>query len=269
VPRRSTAQRAATAGAELRSLPTWEAGSIDVPFVVARMDELIEQDTAWDEHAHPTHELLWNATGFSELTVGRRTWTVSPTLGMWLPAGTVHRGYAPAGTRYCTAQFSVTAAPALAEGPVAVEITPLLRALLERLDDAALAPESLRLTEAMLIDVLRPAAHELLVDMPTQGVLAPIVAALDRDPGDERGLPAWAELAGVSVRTLSRAFRDETGMSFSDWIARLRAQRAIAMLAAGIHPVDVAERVGYRSVSAFGAALRRTTGLTPGAFRRD
>ncbi|GAA3116685.1 hypothetical protein GCM10020001_040500 [Nonomuraea salmonea] len=71
----------------------------------------------------------------------------------------------------------------------------------------------------------------------------------------------------MSARTISRAFNAETGTSFARWVAAVRAQHAVELLTRGWPVEVVAERVGYRSASAFGAAFRRTTGLTPGAFR--
>ncbi len=47
----------------------------------------------------------------------------------------------------------------------------------------------------------------------------------------------------------------------------MRAQHAVRLLALGFEVEVVAEAVGYRSASAFGAAFRRTTGMTPGRFR--
>jgi AraC-like DNA-binding protein len=48
-----------------------------------------------------------------------------------------------------------------------------------------------------------------------------------------------------------------------------RAQRAVVLIAQGEDLEDVASAVGFRSVSAFGTAFRRVTGMTPGAFRSD
>ncbi|MGW3342121.1 helix-turn-helix transcriptional regulator [Nonomuraea rubra] len=71
----------------------------------------------------------------------------------------------------------------------------------------------------------------------------------------------------MSARTISRAFNAETGTSFARWVAAVRAQHAVGLLTRGWKVDVVAEEVGYRSASAFGSAFRRTTGLTPGAFR--
>ncbi|RMI09197.1 helix-turn-helix domain-containing protein [Cellulomonas triticagri] len=250
-----------------RRLPVYAAGAVPVPYVIQGMSELIAQDTFWEDHAHPTHELMWNAYGASSTTVGDRTWAITPTIGLWMPAGTVHSARTPAGTRYRTAQFGVHAVPPLAPGPVAVEITPLLQLLLDRLDEPALPAASRDLTERLVLDVLTPAPHEVLVRRPRSALLAPVVAALDADPGDPRALADWAVALGVSPRTLTRAFRAETGLSLGRWQAAVRVQRAVLLLAAGASVEETADVVGYRSASAFGAAFRRETGRTPGRFR--
>jgi AraC-like DNA-binding protein len=250
-----------------RELPVFEAGAVPVPYVIDPMDELLQRETHWPPHAHPTHELLWNLRGASSATVGSRTWVITPTVGLWLPAGTVHTADGPAGTWYRTAQFGVHAVPPLAPGPVAVEVTALLRLLLDRLTEPGLSDDSRALTEAMVLDVLAPAPHEVAVQMPRSELLAPVAAAVAADPGDPRALAEWSAELGVSPRTLTRAFRAETGLSFGGWQAGVRVHRAVLLLSAGESVESVADAVGYRSASAFGAAFRRETGLTPGAFR--
>ncbi|QBI56017.1 helix-turn-helix transcriptional regulator [Streptomonospora litoralis] len=253
--------------ADRRRLPLYAAGEIDVPFAVATSAEIIPRDTFWDEHAHPTHELLWNESGASSATIGRRIWTITPAAGLWIPAGTRHSGWTPAGTRHRAAQFGVRAAPAISEGPVAVEVTPLLRLLLDRLDAAGLGAGERTRTEAMVLDLLGPAQHELSLRIPESALLAPIFAAVRDDPADPTTLAGWAARLGVSSRTLTRAFRAETGAGFSRWLATARVQHAVALLARGEGIDDVAARVGYHSASAFGAAFRRITGMSPGRFR--
>lgn len=252
--------------AERISLPMYAVDDLEVPLVIAGMDARLERDTLWEEHSHPTHELLWNARGASTVTIGARTWTVTPAHGVWIPAGVPHAAAARAGTWYCTAHFGPSRVPAIAADPVGVRVTPLLRLLLERLGDRALPASSRSLAEAMVIDVLEPSPHALLVDSPASELLRPIVAALRADPADPRTLESWSTTLGVSSRTLTRAFCAETGVGFARWVARVRAHHALGLIAAGARLEDVAEATGYGSVSAFGAAFRRETGLTPGAF---
>lgn len=243
------------------------AGSIDVAFAIRGYDERVDRDIHWRAHSHPVHELLWNERGATTATIGSRTWTITPTVGLWVPAGTVHSGWAAAGTWYRAAFFGPRSGASLADRPVAVEVTPLLRLLLERLGDAELDERSRAVTETMVLDVLRPSEHELLVHLPDALLLRPIIDAVTADPAAPRTLNEWAVQLGVSPRTVTRAFRAETGSGFSGWVTAVRAQRAAVLLASGLDIEDVAAEVGYRSVSAFGAAFRRVTGWTPGAFR--
>ncbi|TCW19347.1 helix-turn-helix transcriptional regulator [Dietzia cinnamea] len=221
----------------------------------------------WEPHSHPTHELLWNRAGASTATIGARTWTITPSVGLWIPAGVLHSATAPAGTWYRTAHVDPRTDSPLPGGPVAVEMTPLLTLLLERLVDQSLEARSRELTEQMVFDLLEPSPHALLVQRPGSELLRPIVTALEASPGDTRSLTEWAARLGVSERTITRAFRADTGLSFGAWQAVFRAQQAALLMGRGMTVDVVAARVGYSSASAFGAAFRRTTGLTPGRFR--
>ncbi|MFF5563178.1 helix-turn-helix domain-containing protein [Streptomyces sp. NPDC012623] len=252
---------------ETRTLPDLPPGSVDATFVIRGYDEMVAHDTVWSEHSHPFHELLWNERGASTAVVGARVWTITPTLGLWMPAGTPHSASALAGTWFRAGFFGPRTTSSISDTPVAVDITPLLRLLLERLGEPGLSAVSRAATEVLVLDVLAPSPRELLVQVPTSALLRPVADAVREDPGDPRTLADWAAVLGVSPRTISRAFNTETGTSFARWVAAVRAQHAVGLLTRGWDVESVAEQVGYRSASAFGAAFRRTTGLTPGTFR--
>ncbi|MFJ4963169.1 HTH-type transcriptional repressor of iron proteins A [Streptomyces sp. ADI96-02] len=252
---------------ETRSLPALAPGAVDTAFVIEGYDEVVPHDTVWEDHSHPFHELLWNERGATSAVVGARIWTITPALGLWMPAGTLHSGSAPAGTWFRASFFGFRTTSSISDVPVAVEITPLLRLLLERLGEPGLSDRSRAATEALVLDVLTPSPRELLVQVPTSPLLRPIAEAVRENPADQRSLADWAAALRVSARTITRAFSAETGTSFVRWVAAVRAQHAIDLLTRGRDVETVAEEVGYRSASAFGVAFRRTTGLTPGTFR--
>ncbi len=78
-----------------------------------------------------------------------------------------------------------------------------------------------------------------------------------------------AATVGASERTLARAFQAGAGIPFGRWRILLRLQAALPALAAGQPVGAVARRVGYESASAFVAAFRLETGLTPAAYFRN
>lgn len=102
-----------------------------------------------------------------------------------------------------------------------------------------------------------------------QWQLARIEEALSDAEGHWPTSTELATLCGVSRSHLSRAFAATTGMTLADYAASLRIEQARAMLRTGRLPFDtIAHRLGFSGQSAFGAAFRRATGMTPLAFRR-
>lgn len=83
--------------------------------------------------------------------------------------------------------------------------------------------------------------------------------------------PNAAELAAVcrlSRRHFFRLLRQATGMSVTEYIEQQRIERAKVMLQDDAVLIkQIAYDCGYQTASAFCAAFRRNTGLTPGAFR--
>ncbi|QGU07297.1 HTH-type transcriptional repressor of iron proteins A [Corynebacterium occultum] len=252
---------------DVQALPHLEFAPGDLPGMMGSMGELVEREIAWESNSRATHELLWTASGAGTVTIGEETYTVTPQLGLWLPAGACHSGFTPLGTCQRVALFSIGGTPQFSDRPVPVEITPLLQLLLKRLQVPGLDERSRSLSEAMIVDVLQPAERDLRVRIPASELLQPIVEALRQEPGNRFSLEQWAEQLEVSTKTVTRSFRAETGLSFSRWRATVRAQHAVVLLAAGMEIEDVAFRTGYHSASAFGAAFRRVTGKTPGFFR--
>jgi AraC-type DNA-binding domain-containing proteins len=252
----------------VRTVPAGDDGG-GIAFAVRAFNEYAPEKVFWEPHSHATHELLWNEGGASTVIVGDVTYTITDGWGMWIPAGMLHSGFTTKDTACCSAHFDVAVAPRLAEGCTAVEITPLLAQLLDRVRSAELSAASRTLTETMIIDVLCPADTELSFCTPDLELLRPIVEAATSDPAHSLSLGQWATRLGVSTKTITRAFRRETGRSFSQWAAAVRAQHAIMMLAQGHLVEDVARATGYSTGSGFGAAFRKVTGCTPGSFRRD
>ncbi|UYQ76640.1 AraC family transcriptional regulator [Glutamicibacter sp. JL.03c] len=252
---------------EERMLPTYAAGAIDVPFVIGFFQERVQVDTCWPSHSHPTHELLWNQQGVSSVSVGPKTWTITPVLGVWMPAGVLHEGAARADSVCNMSHFGITSVDSIAEEPVPVVIAPLLRLLLERLADPGLTPKSRAITEAAAMDNLQPAPGCLAIHVPQSELLQPIVAEMIGQPKPAPSLQQWADRLGVSGRTISRAFQAETGIGYSRWAGSLHAQQAMEMVAGGEDLQDIAQLLGFSSQSSLGAAFRRNTGFTLSSFR--
>jgi len=78
-----------------------------------------------------------------------------------------------------------------------------------------------------------------------------------------------AEQVYLNPAYLSRLFRRETGLSLTDYMVRLRMNKAKEQLENGNQKVsDIAFMVGYANFSHFSKLFKKTTGLTPQEYRK-
>ncbi len=132
-------------------------------------------------------------------------------------------------------------------------------------------------SDAMIESLVAQACVELAryfqnveINLPSGGLpprrLRLINDCLANDPGGTT-LSGLANLCGLSVRHLTRAFRASCGQSLGDYIAHYRIDHARRMLAAGASVKEAAFAVGFTASTNFSAAFRRATGYTPRQYR--
>jgi transcriptional regulator GlxA family with amidase domain len=82
-------------------------------------------------------------------------------------------------------------------------------------------------------------------------------------------LAAMARHARMSVRTFTRRFREEAGMSPGRWIARQRVEHARRLLETTDMPIDrVAVAAGFGTAVSLRQHLHAQIGVAPAAYRR-
>jgi transcriptional regulator GlxA family with amidase domain len=78
-----------------------------------------------------------------------------------------------------------------------------------------------------------------------------------------------ARHASMSVRTFTRRFRDETGMSPGRWLLLQRVEQARLLLEGTDLSIDrVAQQAGFGTAASLRQHLHATVGVSPGAYRR-
>ena len=104
---------------------------------------------------------------------------------------------------------------------------------------------------------------------PQGSTLEPLLTWLQDNLAHDLALPEIAAEAGLSTRTLIRRFRDQTGTTPLQWLHRARIRRAQHLLETTEHSVErIAAQVGFGSATAFRDRFKRTTGISPNAYRR-
>ncbi|MFE0510891.1 GlxA family transcriptional regulator [Streptomyces sp. NPDC058964] len=87
--------------------------------------------------------------------------------------------------------------------------------------------------------------------------------------GEPLALTQLAEHARMSLRTFTRRFRDETGMTPVQWLTAQRLELAKQLLETTDLPIDLlAHRAGFGSANSLRAHMRTAFGIPPAAYRR-
>lgn len=240
--------------------------------VLSLADRHLEGDY-FPKHSHEYCQLICADSGLVRITTAFGSWTVPPQRAVWVPAKIEHEVLAVGLAEMRTVCIFPEAVPWLSPKCMVVEVSSLLRALINELNHIKLGyPAAGR--RARLVDVFldqldfKPLAT-LHLPLPTDKRIQGIVDALLADPSDRRTLSEWAKVAGGSSRTLSRLFQKETGMSFRDWRLQHHMHEALAKLANGDRVTEIAFDLGYNSPSAFISIFGKTMGQSPSQYMRS
>jgi AraC-like DNA-binding protein len=220
----------------------------------------------YQRHTHPKHQLAWASSGVLMVDVEDRYWVLPTTLALWIPATVRHTSMALQQSTMQGIYLDPATCPRSWASPTVLAVSALARNLIEYLTGELTEPARIH-AETVLLDVLQPvekAAIEL--PLPHDERARDVADILLAAPADQHTIAELARRVGSSPRTLLRLFLADTGLTFNQWRVHARLQSAMAYLADGLPVVQVADRVGYATPSAFVAAFRRVTGHTPAAY---
>lgn len=220
-------------------------------------------------HRHAEGQLYWLTGGMIALTCGEEQWALTPGCVGWLPAGYAHQSVACGAIQGWSLLLPTTLCAAMPPTPTLVTADSFLQALLVRLacpppglDEAAQQRLIAVLQDAFLL--ANPAALQLL--LPVDKRARKVAQRLLSLPGERCHQHELAASAGLSLRTLSRLFTRQTGLTFARWRQQARVLRSLEALATGVPVTQVAAQYGYENTSAYIAAFRQRFGVTPGAY---
>lgn len=226
-------------------------------------------------HHHPEGQMYIPAQGVIVVEAGGNRQVLPPGRLGWIPPLMPHTASVHGNTlKPGLAGHTIHIAPALCAGfpgqSLVLRMSPLAVSLLERMcrwpDGTPTDAAGVRLMHVFLDEVSAAEPDPLHLTMPRHPRLLAMAAAIAEDPADETDLDAWAGQLGWSRRSLTRHFRNETGMSVVEWRQVARLQKGMELLNGGASVTTVALSLGYDSVSSFIALFRRILGTTPARF---
>jgi AraC-like DNA-binding protein len=218
-------------------------------------------------HAHASDQVIYAIRGVMEVT-SDGLWIVPPSFALWIPARRFHEIHMPGKVSMRTLYLRPTLAAAMPRDVCAVlHVTPLLRELIVeavRIGNLhARNHDECALRDLLMRRIASASPMPTFIRLPAEARALKVAQAILADPSRTIPLARLCEDAGVSVRTIERQFRKETGVDFEFWRRQARLIRAIEALVAGCSVKEAAHRVGYMQPSAFVEMFKSTFGATP------
>lgn len=251
-------------------LPPFSDELQELPSPVFFRFEDVPPHSTYPALRHPWGEFIYSFGGITEVMVNNNRLFASPNSGLWIPPETEHICFNRRETAHGSLYISNDLGAAMPDTACVLLVSPLVRAVLEHLQDSPLSenqsPESERLLRVLVDQLSTCETTESFMPYTDDPRLEPLLQALHNDPADNRTLQELATAFHMSKRTLMRRCETELGMSLTEWRQRLRLVNALPLLNSGRSVESVALDLGYATSSAFIAMFRRLMGSSPKEF---
>lgn len=238
-------------------------------------------------HFHDVYELVLFGRIAGHFDVDDRRYALAPGSVAYIPSLRQHDFALDAGARdWLLVQVDAAVGEALSRAPGLERLRqpfcaspdPQLRERLQSIGDwlagiEADDPLALPLAELLLRAVVRAPmikGEKLPGDAPGLQRLRPAIDRLRKNPATAPGAEQAAALCALSPAYFSRRFKQQVGMSWSDYVRTHRLHLASRrLLETGQSIAAIAEDIGFATPSHFGELFLHRFGMTPGEYRRS
>ena len=242
----------------------------DIP--VLAFAHCFDSDDHVAEHEHSRSQLLHPITGVVIVTTPTGRWMVPPDHALWIPAGTRHAVDTIGAVEMQSAYVRLDAIDDLSDHLHVTGMTRLMRSLL--VETVRIGPEACDVRANLIRNTL---LHEipmlperpLGLPLPRDKRLGDLCSDFVAFPSARIEIDSWAERVGMSRRTFTRLFRQQTGLSLSAWRQQACVMAALPRLTAGEPVTAVSMDLGYDSIPAFTTMFSRVMGAPPKSYLRN
>lgn len=232
-------------------------------------------------HIHPEGQFYFATQGLMIVETAAGNVIMPPGRLGWIPPMMPHGATVIGNTKSFAPEISVGFTlyllPSLCQqfpaDPAVLTLSPLMRGILDRMHqwpkNESLTDQERRLLDVFIDEVQMARPEPFQLKMPVHRQLSVMARNIADNPASETSIEEWGNQLGMSSRTITRRFREETGMSVAEWRQIARIQKALELLSDGESVTSTAITLGYDSVSSFIALFKRLLGSTPAKFASD
>ncbi|WP_028223549.1 AraC family transcriptional regulator [Paraburkholderia oxyphila] len=237
--------------------------------VIGLATSLSEHDSG--AHSHGRGQLLYARRGCIRITMDTQLCLLPPSRAVWIPPVMLHRAVMHRVVDYRSLYFRLDIAATMPPEVRVIDVSPLLRAVMEPIAQADFGQtwasgRYAHLLALCIDEICAAPCTPMLLPLPNDRRLAKLIEHPENLPPE---LHVLETQVGASARTITRIFQKETGMSYQAWRQQWRVMRAIEWLSTGLDISRVASELQFSSDSAFIAFFRNMVGETPKAYLRE
>ena len=224
------------------------------------------------EHRHRRNQFLYAAKGVLAVTTPHGSWVAPPERAVWIPAEIPHSVRMVGAVQTRSVLIDPGACAGRGSACQVCGVSALLRQLLVTALELPREYDEVGrdglVMELLRAEIGRAPVIPLAVPFPSHRALATRCHAFLNVPRADSTIDEWADALGMSRRSFTRLFRDETGMSFVEWRQQACLSAALPKLAAGEQVTAVALDLGYESSASFSTMFKRAVGVPPSRYLR-
>ncbi|MDT0603917.1 helix-turn-helix domain-containing protein [Thalassotalea castellviae] len=226
-----------------------------------------------NKYQHHQTQCIYVHSGVLAIITEHGRYFIPPQQAIIIPDELIHELLAKTEVKLSIFYFIAEESTHLPTHPQVITVDPLLTALMneslqisndylwESSDGRLLRLIRDKLSQAKVLDTFLP--------YPKDSRLTNITERLLKHPSLKSDLNFWGKFVNASPRTLSRVFKKETNITYSEWRQRLNIQITIKHLSLGDSINSIAELLGYESSSAFIYMFRKQMGVSPSQFLKN
>ncbi|WP_246251637.1 AraC family transcriptional regulator [Ancylobacter pratisalsi] len=242
---------------------------IDRPVLVLGIDYPDGYEAAL--HHHQRAQFLYGSSGVVLVSTPEGSWMMPPQRGLWIPANTQHAVRMLGRVAMCSLYIDEAVFPDRFGGCEVVGVSELLRSLLMAAPGIATeydeAGRDGALVNLLLHELRGLSPLPLSLPLPRHPRLAQRCRSFIESPSPHETIDDWSDEVGMSRRTFTRLFKQETGCTFVEWRQKACLMSALPQLAEGRSVTSIALALGYENPASFTAMFKRLLGSAPSAYQ--
>ncbi|MFC7067812.1 AraC family transcriptional regulator [Brucella rhizosphaerae] len=228
------------------------------PLAVMRREYTVSMNFGW--HSHRRGQLLYGNSGYMTAMTEEGAFMLPSGYAILIAPDLPHAVQTFGETKMHSVYLEESVLRGFWEPTRILKVSALLDASIQALaNEPVLYDETGRgkHLSALILDEIRNADQQpYTVPLPAEKQLRKLCRDLLDNPGNDLTIDDWADKVGMSRRTMTRKFRQETGMSFIEWRQRLRVSHVMRRRAEGVPLAAAGLEAGYQSLSTLRKVLK-------------